>query len=194
MFDDRLEQFSRERLDGRPLPDDLRALLEAQWAGRQEFYEMSELLFLEPGAASPILDHSYLSEQDRAEPDIMANVAAHDQMTKYFKAVAEHEDGDCYGYWMHPDEPVDRPAPIIHLDTEGSYRVLPGSCFAEACIAEMVALSGEDGEFLEMAEQLVALGVSISARSYADLSEATPVVDPADLHDELYEEHRKRVK
>jgi hypothetical protein len=106
VFGDRLEQFSRERLDGRPLPDDLRALLEAQWAGRQEFYEISELVFLEPGAASPLLDHGYLNEQDRADPDIMANVAAHKQMAKYFKAVAVAGDGlgDCYGYWMHPDE------------------------------------------------------------------------------------------
>jgi hypothetical protein len=55
-----------------------------------------------------------------------------------------------------------------------------------------VALSEDDARFAEMAGQVAELGVSIAARSYNDLSKAAPVVDPADLHEELYYEELRK--
>ncbi|MFF5213487.1 hypothetical protein [Streptosporangium sp. NPDC000396] len=190
MLDDRLEQFSRERLGGRPVPDDLRVLLTAQWEGRRGFFKRFGIMFLEPGEVDPLLDHSYLNERDRANPDIMANVAAFGQMTQYLKVVARHEDGGCYGYWVHPDEPADRPARIIQVDTEGSYRVLNGTTFTEACVAEYA--DDRDEMFADTAEEFAELGIPIIARSVADLHKPELLVNPDDVHEELYNTEREK--
>ncbi|MER5747258.1 hypothetical protein ABT097_28810 [Streptomyces sp. NPDC002225] len=61
MYDERLAAFSRDRLDGRPVPDDLRVLLIAQWEGRTDLARLLGLEFFEPGEVHPLLDTSYLT-------------------------------------------------------------------------------------------------------------------------------------
>ncbi|MGW1617427.1 hypothetical protein ACWCQZ_50830 [Streptomyces sp. NPDC002285] len=50
MFDDRLEEFSRERLGGHPVPEDVWLLATAQWEGRGHPFEQFGITILEPGA------------------------------------------------------------------------------------------------------------------------------------------------
>ncbi|MEU8404464.1 hypothetical protein AB0C28_55640 [Nonomuraea sp. NPDC048892] len=59
MFQERLAKFSHERLPGRPIPDDLRTMLVAQWEGRTDFRDVFGIVFLEPGQPHPLLDISY---------------------------------------------------------------------------------------------------------------------------------------
>ncbi|WP_405807655.1 hypothetical protein [Streptomyces sp. NBC_01187] len=106
MYDERLAEFSRERLDGRPIPDDLRVLLVAQWEGRDDFSDLLDLDFLEAGEVHPLLDTSYRSEKGLANPEIQAVNAGTAEMAKYVKLVAEGGKG-WIGYWLHPDEPTD---------------------------------------------------------------------------------------
>ncbi|MBB4788330.1 hypothetical protein [Streptomyces rapamycinicus] len=47
MFEERLAQFSRDRLDGRPVPDDVRVMLVAQWEARTDFSALLGMTFLE---------------------------------------------------------------------------------------------------------------------------------------------------
>ncbi|MEW1911257.1 hypothetical protein AB0442_22885 [Kitasatospora sp. NPDC085895] len=64
MFDERLAEFSRERLGGRPVPEDVQILATAQWAGRGHPFERFGITILEPGAQHPLTDISYLSEEE----------------------------------------------------------------------------------------------------------------------------------
>ncbi|WP_327111645.1 hypothetical protein OG206_02370 [Streptomyces sp. NBC_01341] len=67
MYDDRLAGFSRDRLDGRPISDDLRVLLVAQREDRTDLTRLLDLDFFGAGEVHPLLDTSYLSEEERAD-------------------------------------------------------------------------------------------------------------------------------
>ena len=82
MTDDiKLAEYSRQRLAGRTIPGDLRTLLLVQWRRGEESsgadpFESMGISLLDPGESHDLLDHSYLNDTDRADPDIMAKVAA----------------------------------------------------------------------------------------------------------------------
>ncbi|MFI6518252.1 hypothetical protein ACIBF1_22035 [Spirillospora sp. NPDC050679] len=194
MFEERLKEFSRERLGGRPLPDDLRTMLVAQWEGRTGFRDLLGVTFPEPGEADLLLDTDYLTEAERADPEMQAVHAGMAEMGKYARLVAKNED--CWiGYWLHPDEPADRPAPLIQLDTEASFWLLQGRTLAEALVAVCSHYRDESDArlaFSALAADLAGLGLPLGADSYDALHEPEPVVQPEDLMEELIDAERVR--
>ncbi|WP_433172600.1 hypothetical protein [Actinoallomurus sp. CA-150999] len=196
MDEERLAEFSRERLDGRPIPDDLRTMLVAQWEGRTDFRLLLDVTFPEPGELSPFLDTGYLSAKELADPDMQAVNAGYAQMSEYAKFVAKlGEDGHWVGYWMHPDEPADAPPPVIELDTEFSYRSLAGRNLAEACASGQARYQDEPDvriTFTQLADRLAALGLPLSTRDYDALYDADYAVDPEELTDELIDAEREK--
>ncbi|GAA3964624.1 hypothetical protein GCM10023085_53970 [Actinomadura viridis] len=68
MYEERLAEFSRERLDGRPIPDDLRTMLVAQWEGRTDFQSLLDVTFFEPGRLSPLLGLTTRTSRTSASP------------------------------------------------------------------------------------------------------------------------------
>ncbi len=189
-MDDRIAEFSRERLGGRPVPDDLATLLKAQWGGNDGPLEDLEVEFFAPGESHPLLDHSYLDAKDLANPDIVANVAAVNEVNSHIGFVAEGLNGAVIGYWFHPDEPAERPAPVVRLDTEGQIEILDGTMFAEAIVGKWVY--DDDEWFGRLADGFVALGVPMPVRRTADLVRPRVAVDPATLHNQLFEAERAR--
>ncbi|XVQ11978.1 hypothetical protein ACQP1W_05180 [Spirillospora sp. CA-255316] len=194
MYEERLAEFSRERLDGRPIPDDLRTMLVAQWEGRTDFRFLLDITFLEPGQPSPLLDTSYLSEKELADPEMQAITAGTAEVSKYAKFVAEGGKG-WIGYWMHPDEPADASPPILELDTEFTYWSLAGRNLAEACASEKAHYQDEPDErlaFAQLADQLAELGLPLSTRDYDDLHDPDYAVEPEKLTQELIDAERKK--
>ncbi|MFE3652294.1 hypothetical protein [Streptomyces sp. NPDC059122] len=194
MFEERLAEFSRERLDGRPIPDDLRAMLEAEWGGRTEVADLLGLTFFEPGQLHPLLDTSYLSEKERADPEMQAVNAAAAEMARYVKLVAEGGKG-WIGYWHHPDEPADVPTPLIELDTEFTYWSMAGRTLAEACAADQAEYHDEPDErraFALLSAQLAEFGLPLGVTDYDALDELEFTVDPEELTDDLIDAERAR--
>ncbi|MFD7628033.1 hypothetical protein ACFV7Q_18690 [Streptomyces sp. NPDC059851] len=175
MFEERLAEFSRERLGGRPVPDDLRAMLVAQWEDRADCRELLGITFREPGQPHPLLDTGYLSETELADPEMQAINAGAAAMATYVKIVAECDEG-WVGYWMHPDEAADRPPVIVALDTEFSYSAMAGSTLAGACAADRARRhEGEHDErtaFSLLAARLAELGVHLGMDEHEDLIHA----------------------
>ncbi|MEU3399912.1 hypothetical protein ACFY9C_22715 [Streptomyces filamentosus] len=192
MFDERWEEFSRERLGGFPVPEDVRILAAAQWAGQGHCLERFGITLLEPGARHPLTDTDYLSEEDRADPEIMANCAAAEQMTQYLKAVAQDEDGNFYGYWLHPRQRLDtQPPPVIKVDTEWTYWPLGGRTLSEACLYD---ITFEDDElFVELAAELAQLRIAVPARSRNDLEVPSADPSPEDVHEQLCRAQRQKL-
>ncbi|MFE0461244.1 hypothetical protein ACFW1A_18560 [Kitasatospora sp. NPDC058965] len=192
MFDEQLAQFSRERLGGRPVPTDVRILATAQWDGSGHPFERFGITVLEPGTAHPLTDTGYLGEEERADPDMMAVCAASEQMAQYLMAVAQAEDGEFYGYWWHPQQAsAQEPPPVVKVDTEFSYEVLPGRTFAEACLAD---LAFDDAElFAQVAAELAELHIAVPVGSREELEVRSAVPDPGGLHTQLYYAERERL-
>jgi hypothetical protein len=194
MFEERLAEFSRERLNGRPIPDDLRTMLVAQWENRTDFRHLLGITFLEHGEPHPLLDISHQDEAKRADPETQAINAGFAEMSKYVKLVAEGGKG-WIGYWLHPDEPADRPPPIIELDTEATYWSMAGRTLAEACAAESAQYHDEPDKWIAftlLAGQLAELGLSLSTHDYDALDDPEYTVGPGELADELIDAERAK--
>ncbi|MGW2823083.1 hypothetical protein ACWC24_19155 [Streptomyces sp. NPDC001443] len=194
MYDERLAEFSRERLDGRPVPGDLRVLLEAQWDGRTDFTRLLDLEFFEAGEVHPLLDTSYQSEKELADPEMQAVNAGAAEMAKYVKLVAKRGNG-WIGYWIHPDEPADRAWYLVELDTEFTFRRLAGLTLTESSAAEQASYQDEPDEriaFTQLAAELAGLGLPLSTQEYNALDDAECTVDPEALMAELIEAEREK--
>ncbi|MEV6742961.1 hypothetical protein AB0N21_00895 [Streptomyces sp. NPDC051080] len=194
MYDERLAGFSRERLDSRPIPDDLRVLLVAQWEGRTDFAHLLDLEFFESGEAHPLLDTSYLSEKELADPEMQAVNAAAAEMAKYVKLVAKGGKG-WIGYWLHPDEPADRAWHLTELDTEFSFWSLVGLTLTEGVAAERADYQDDPDEriaFTQLAAELAELGLPLSTQDYDALDDTEYTVNPEKLMEELIEAEREK--
>ncbi|MGN9907432.1 hypothetical protein ACTMTJ_07720 [Phytohabitans sp. LJ34] len=180
------------RLRGRPVPDDLRRLVAIQAArpaGEQRARDPllhTRTVIFEPGESDALLDHSYLNENDRADPDIMANIAAIDTVLPHAAWIGTLVDGDVVGYWLHPDEPVGEPPLVVTFSTEGEFDIQPGESLVEAVIYHYAGY--QDDRFAAAAELYEAHGLPIAARRADDLPHRRAVVDPAALHSKRYEE------
>jgi hypothetical protein len=181
-------------LRGRPAPDDLRVMVRVQANRPDNADRNSDPLLrtgarvLEPGEHVDLLSHSYLNDTDRADPDIMGNVGAIDEVARHAAWVVEVDNGDVAGYWLHPDEPAAGPPLVIRYDTEGQFHIEPGMCLAEAALYRGASYSDE--EFADAANLFAAQGVAVAARTPDELAQRRPVVDPAVLHLRLYNERR----
>lgn len=192
MFEDRLAEFSRERLDGRPIPADLRVMLLAQWENRPDFRDLLGLVFFEPGRVHPLLDTSYLREEELADPEMQAVNAGAAALAEYVKLVAEGGKG-WIGYWLHPHEPADRPVPLLVLDTEFTFWGMSGRTLAEACAVDAVSYEEDQREaFSLLKARLAQLGLTLDAADYDAVYEPEFNVDPDELMDELTESERER--
>ncbi|WP_405669088.1 hypothetical protein OG612_33785 [Streptomyces sp. NBC_01527] len=194
MYDERLAEFSRERLDGRPIPDDLRVLLVAQWEGRTDFTRLLDLDFFEAGEVHPLLDTSYLSEIELADPEMQSVNAGAAEMAKYVRLVAKGGKG-WIGYWLHPDEPADRAWHLVELDTEFTFWGLVGLTLTEGSAAEQASCQDEPDEriaFTQLAAELAELGLPLSTQDYDALDDTEYTVDPEKLMEELVEAEREK--
>ncbi|WP_371798754.1 hypothetical protein OG963_09560 [Streptomyces sp. NBC_01707] len=194
MYDERLAEFSRERLDGRPIPDDLRVLLVAQWEGRTDFTRLLDLDFFEAGEVHPLLDTSYLSEIELADPEMQSVNAGAAEMAKYVQLVARGGKG-WIGYWLHPDEPADRAWHLVELDTEFTFWGLVGLTLTEGSAAEQASYQDEPDEriaFTQLAAELAELGLPLSTQDYDALDDTEYTVDPEKLMEELVEAEREK--
>ncbi len=193
MHDERLAEFSRERLDGHPVPADLRVLLVAQWEGRDDLARLLDLEFLEPGEPHPLLDTGYLSAAELADPEMQCVNAAAALMAEHVKLVARGGKG-WLGYWLHPGEPADRGWRPLELDTEHSFWQLRGRTLAEGAAAERAYLEEPDerAAFARLAAELAALGLPLGTRELDALDDTAYRVDPEELMEELIEAERER--
>ncbi|MEV5653356.1 hypothetical protein [Streptomyces sp. NPDC052291] len=195
VYGERLAEFSRERLDGRPVPDDLRALLTAQWEGRDDFAHLLGLELFEPGELHPFLDTGYLSAEELADPEMRAVNAGAARMAAHVKLVAKGGHG-WVGYWLHPDEPTDPAWRLIGLDTEFTLWHMSGSTLAEGAAAEQAGYQDEPDErvaYAQLAAELAALGLPLSTADFDALDDSDYAVDPEKLMESLIEEERARL-
>ena len=191
MFAERLAEFSRDRLGGLDVPDDLRTMLVAQWEGRTEIGDLLDIRFVEPGEDGPL----YAPPPRRPESESAIVNAGAAAMSAYAKLIAEDGNGNWIGYWVHPDEPSDRPPLIVGRDTEATWFGLPGSTLAQACAAQEAEYQDETDvsrAFADVADRLAALGLEIGTRDHDSLDSTPTVVDPEKLNLELEDAERAR--
>jgi hypothetical protein len=169
------------RFGDRPVPAELSALIAMSSAGDSPF-DLTEIEFIDPERGHHLLDNS-VRDSDRANPDIMANVAAVDEVLRHAVFVAS-DDNHLYGYWLHPDESTEPPA-IVCYSSEAQFSIVGGSL-----VEVWFGPDAFDDE--EFARLFVDAGGAITARSLGEFAKPAVVTSPADLHLRLYRAGRAK--
>ena len=201
LIDDKVKKFIDSRLGGQDLPKDLSNLL-AAIAGDPEFEKSgnnplkviwAEILWTDRGY--PLLDHDYINDVDRANPDIMANVRAMQDTGKKLKFVIQCEDTSLMGYWQpDPETPLEQCA-LFWLDTEGQYNLTEGKTLSET-LAYRALVDGDEVAYRSLLDAFERLGVPVpkvdEASIFADMDiRATRIGEtPENFRDQRYEYYR----
>ncbi|MEG9226461.1 hypothetical protein [Aeromicrobium sp. Sec7.5] len=168
------------------IPEDLAVWRRLQDA-RQPNPLSESLRFPADGERPAALDTGYLTDEDRANPDIAASTRAMEETTALITWVAENvEEGVAFGYWRGPGGlPLDA-APVVALDTEGQLELLRGATLSEALVDEYGQWSHED--YTALVAECRSRGVAISADDPDDLLEPDVTPTPSEHHEARYRE------
>ncbi|HEY5950035.1 MAG TPA: hypothetical protein VIV40_31285 [Kofleriaceae bacterium] len=129
-------------------------------------------------------DTSYLSETERENPDIAANVEA---MTETNKLIAWFgKDAEGYlGLWRGPNNRSLTEAPVVRLDTEGQYSIVA------ATVPEYLAIAMPEDEFADTRDALTKAGFKVGFNPDAIWGALDAFNDdPNAYRNELYERNR----
>jgi len=161
---------------------DLYRLREKQ-AELSSIFERLELeLVDDPSWAEPS-DTSYLNATDRANPDIMSNVAAMTATNQLVSWFGRDMEG-FVGLWRGAEERALPQAPVVRLDTEGQYSIVAAS------IPDYLAISMPEDEFARTRETLARSGFQVSTNPDAIWGSLDGFDDPNAYRNELYEQER----
>jgi hypothetical protein len=190
----RTTNFLRVILKNQPIPDDLQKLWNMQISRAPDAdFSVDPLAALgvkiiEPDRMACLLDHSYLNETDRADPDMMMNIEAINEVFKLATFVVELEDDDILGYWHGLENtPIDQ-APIIKFDNEGQFSICQGNNLTEAIIS--ATLGYKEDQLPEFKAWFAKYHIDIVANSTADLPERQVTSHPGLIHKNLYQDKR----
>jgi hypothetical protein len=190
MSDRRTANFLQVILKNQPAPDDLLKLWNMQVSRAADAdFSVDPLAALgvkiiEPERIPCLLNHSYLNEADRANPDMMMGIEAFDEVAKLATFVVELEDDHILGYWHGSENtPIDK-APIIKYDNEGQFSVCRGNNLTEAIISD--ALSYQEDKFPEFKAWFAKYNIEIASVSVAEIPERQVITNPGAIYDDIY--------
>lgn len=191
------DQFQEHILRGQTAPADLRCLVEVQHARivNPDFYadvfEELGLRAIVPDQLPALLDGSYLTAEDRLNPEIASNMAATEQVFAMSTMVAQDYNGNLLGYWHGPQQHPLLHAPLVRYDTEGQFSYMVGLGLVEAAAADRVF--EDDDQFADFQQQCLEVGIIFSGNSCDKLGTATSASSPSpqQLHHEIYLRERQ---
>lgn len=196
-----VDDMSTRLLGGQDVPPDLICFIQmhARWVTDGDAFASDALAatgfnLIDPDHLPALLSHSYLNEQDRADPDTMANIRAFDEVFALSAFVAVGDEDEIVGYWQGPDQVPLHEAPFVMLDSEGQFSLLPGETITEAMVIYAVQARFDEAEvqlqFEEMCGIFRAFGINLAIRDLAMVKVHPTRVDPAELHLSAYTKFR----
>jgi hypothetical protein len=175
-------QFSINRLDGEPVPDDLWILLPY----RDELTVRSGVRLELVEDWTPWLDQTALGEAVRSDPAAAADLRARADVARLCAFIAEDAGGEYLGYWRGPSHRHIPGCPIVVLDQAGQFHLCAAQSFAEAVLERSYA----HPEFRELRDWLQSLGISIAWDSPSQLTLPHEKLPPRELYRRLFEQYR----
>ncbi|HEY5925157.1 MAG TPA: hypothetical protein VIV11_25920 [Kofleriaceae bacterium] len=129
-------------------------------------------------------DTSYLSDADRNNPDIAANVDAMAETNKLIAWFGRDAEG-YLGLWRGPNNRSLTEAPVVRLDTEGQYSIVA------ATVPEYLAIAMPEDEFADTRDTLTKAGFKVGFNPDAIWGALDAFDDdPNAYRNELYERNR----
>jgi hypothetical protein len=194
MSDRRSANFLQIILKNQPMPDDLQKLWNMQISRVPDADFSADPLaatgakIIEPESIPCLLDHSYLNETDRANPDTMMNVEAINEVFSLATFVVELEDDHILGYWHGSENTPISEAPIIKFNNEGQFSVCRGDNLTEAIIVE--TMSYQEEKFPEFKTWFAKYDILIAAANIVDIPQRQAITSPGVMHNDRYNAKR----
>ncbi|MEO9968387.1 MAG: hypothetical protein ABJG15_00940 [Hyphomonadaceae bacterium] len=202
---DTVEHFLRDRLHFELVPKDLQAIL-AEIVKEPEFVasdrnplQMVGAELLWSGKTTPLLDHDYLNDRDRADIYTMSNVSAMRDTAAKLSLFLVQRNRSLLGYWPVDLEQGGPSQTVFELDTEGQYRIGEGPTLAETLCYRFI-LNESPSQFEAMAKMFKALGIQVPYKSvdkiYADMVNLETKIDqsPQAYRSARYDHYVERAK
>jgi hypothetical protein len=183
--DEVLGQFSRNRLEGEPVPRDLQSFLPL----RDELARRTGIRLEWVEEWAPWLASIELNEAERRDPDIAATVRATEEVCRLIAFVASVEDESYLGYWRGPTHRPVAESPLVLFDAKGQFHLLVASSFAEVILAREYGRE----RFAKLRAWLRALGIPIGWDSPSILTVPHEKPTPRELHKQLFERYRREM-
>jgi hypothetical protein len=136
----------------------------------------------DPNWAEPS-DHSYLSDEERKDPSIMANVEAMNKTNGLISWFARDQEG-YVGLWRGPQNQACELAPVVRLDTEGEYELVATT------IGDYVAASVDEDDFDDAKAALAGAGFAVRDSVEAIWKSLEGLESPNDYRNKLYNQGR----
>ena len=131
-----------------------------------------------------LFTHEYLTAEDLARPDVVANIAAINEVAALALWALQNEESELWGWWQGPDQiPLER-APVVRYDTEGQFELMAGRDMATALAVHYSW--DEEERYQAIRDALADLGLDLPA-TLADAQlwpEVTPT--PRTLHEQAF--------
>lgn len=163
---------------------DLQRLRESLEEIRDIVDELRLKLVDDPAWAEPS-DTSYLNDADRANPDIMDNVAAMAATNELIAWFGRDYEG-YVGLWRGPSQRPLARAPVVKLDTEGQYALVA------ATVPDYLAMGIFRDGFDQRRVALIEAGFEVASSPDAIWATLEPFENPNAYRRNLYNEGRKR--
>jgi hypothetical protein len=176
-------QFSINRLDGEPVPDDLWILL----PHRDELAARSGFRLVLDEDWHPWTDTAGLSEAIRSDPAIAADIRARAEVCRLCAFIAEDGAGQYIGYWRGPSSRKIPGCPIVVHDSAGQFHLCAALSFAEAVLERNYPQPG----FHDLRDWLQSLGISVAWESPSQLTLPHEKLPPKELHRQLFEQYHR---
>lgn len=129
-------------------------------------------------------DTSYLTDEDRANPDFMANVVATERTNQQIAWFGRDADG-YLGLWRGSNQGSLDVAPIVRLNTEGQYVIVAKT------IPDYFAGSVSPSEFTGVKRTLEALGFQVAPSFKAIYSAVEAIaLEPSRFRNTHYQQER----
>jgi len=144
-----------------------------------------ELTLVDDPTWSEPSDTSYLSDAERQNPDIAANVDAMRETNRLIAWFGKDAEG-YLGLWRGPNERALTEAPVVRLDTEGQYSIVA------ATVPEYLAIAMPEDEFANTRDTLTKAGFKVGFNPDAIWGAIDEFDDdPNAYRNELYERNRE---
>jgi hypothetical protein len=183
--DEILAQFSRNRLEGEPVPHDLQVFLPL----RDELAQRTGVRLEWAEGWAPWLASLELNEAERGDSDLAAALRATEDVCRLIAFVASLEDDSYLGYWRGPSHRSVAESPLVLFGSKGQFHLLAASSFAEAILAREYGRE----RFAKLRAWLRALGIPIGWDSPSILTYPHEKSTPRELHKQLFERYRSEM-
>ena len=179
--DDVLSEFSINRLDGEPVPDDLRLLL----PHRDDLAARSGLHLELDDDWGPQLDADRTVASGLNDPIAVADLRARAEVCRLCAFVAGDRAGLSLGYWRGPSRRKVEVSPIVVLDAAGQFHLCASPTLAEAVLERAY---GRD-DFEDLKGWLRSLGITIPWETPTQLTLPHEKTPPREHYRQLFERY-----